>query len=133
MVFSSILFLFRFLPAFLILYFVVPKRARNLVLFLGSLIFYAWGEPVYVVLMLFSTLSDYIHGLLIARYRGKIAATCFLISSVVINLGLLGFFKYSGLNLPLPIGISFYTFQTMSYTIDVYRGEVDAQTNILDF
>lgn len=133
MVFSSILFLFRFLPAFFILYFVVPKRARNLVLFLGSLVFYAWGEPVYVVLMLFSTLSDYIHGLLIARYRGKRAATCFLISSVVINLGLLGFFKYSGLNLPLPIGISFYTFQTMSYTIDVYRGEVEAQKNILDF
>ena len=133
MVFSSILFLFRFLPAFLILYFVVPKRARNLVLFLGSLVFYAWGEPVYVVLMLFSTLSDYIHGLLIDRYRGKRAATCFLVSSVVINLGLLGFFKYSGLNLPLPIGISFYTFQTMSYTIDVYRGEVEAQKNILDF
>lgn len=133
MVFSSILFLFRFLPVFLILYFVVPKRARNLVLFLGSLVFYAWGEPVYVVLMLFSTLSDYIHGLLIARYRGKRAATCFLISSVAINLGLLGFFKYSGLNLPLPIGISFYTFQTMSYTIDVYRGEVEAQKNILDF
>ena len=133
MVFSSILFLFRFLPAFLILYFVIPKRARNLVLFLGSLVFYAWGEPVYIVLMLFSTLSDYIHGLLIARYRGKRAATCFLISSVVINLGLLGFFKYSGLNLPLPIGISFYTFQTMSYTIDVYRGEAWAQKNILDF
>lgn len=133
MVFSSIFFLFRFLPVFLILYFVVPKRARNLVLFLGSLVFYAWGEPVYVVLMLFSTLSDYIHGLLIARYRGKRAATCLLVSSIVINLGLLGFFKYSGLGLPLPIGISFYTFQTMSYTIDVYRGEVKAQRNLLDF
>lgn len=133
MVFSSIPFLFRFLPAFFILYFVVPKRARNLVLFLGSIVFYAWGEPVYIVLMLFSTLSDYIHGLLIARYRGKKAATCLLVSSVIINLGLLGFFKYSGLDLPLPIGISFYTFQTMSYTIDVYRGEVEAQRNILDF
>lgn len=133
MVFSSILFLFRFLPVFFILYFMVPKRARNLVLFLGSLVFYAWGEPVYVVLMLFSTLSDYIHGLLIARYRGRRVSTCLLVSSIVINLGLLGFFKYSGLNLPLPIGISFYTFQTMSYTIDVYRGEVKAQRNILDF
>lgn len=133
MVFSSIPFLFRFLPIFLILYFVVPKRARNLVLFLGSIVFYAWGEPVYIVLMLFSTLSDYVHGLLIARYRGKKTASCFLVSSIVINLGLLGFFKYSGLNLPLPIGISFYTFQTMSYTIDVYRGEVAAQRNILDF
>ena len=111
MVFSSIPFLFRFLPIFLILYFVVPKRARNLVLFLGSIVFYAWGEPVYIVLMLFSTLSDYVHGLLIARYRGKKPASCFLVSSIVINLGLLGFFKYSGLNLPLPIGISFYTFR----------------------
>lgn len=133
MVFSSVLFLFRFLPVFFLFYFVVPRRARNLVLFLGSLVFYAWGEPVYVVLMLFSTISDYIHGLLIARCRGKKAAAYLLASSIVINLGLLGFFKYSGLNLPLPIGISFYTFQTMSYTIDVYRGEVKAQRNILDF
>lgn len=133
MVFSSVLFLFRFLPIFFICYFMAPKRMRNLVLFFGSLIFYAWGEPVYVVLMLFSTLSDYIHGLLIARYREKPAAKYLLVSSVVINLGLLGFFKYSGLNLPLPIGISFYTFQTMSYTIDVYRGEVEAQKNLLDF
>lgn len=133
MVFSSVIFLFRFLPLFLICYFVAPKRMRNLVLFFGSLIFYAWGEPVYVVLMLFSTVSDYIHGLLIERYRGRPAAKGLLVSSVIINLGLLGFFKYSGLDLPLPIGISFYTFQTMSYTIDVYRGEVKAQHNILDF
>lgn len=133
MVFSSVLFLFRFLPIFFICYFMAPKRMRNLVLFFGSLIFYAWGEPVYVVLMLFSTLSDYIHGLLIARYREKTAAKCLLVSSIIINLGLLGFFKYSGLNLPLPIGISFYTFQTMSYTIDVYRGQVEAQKNLLDF
>lgn len=133
MVFSSILFLFRFLPIFFIVYYAAPKRMRNLVLFFGSLIFYAWGEPVYVVLMLFSTLSDYIHGRLIERFRGKRSAKILLFTSVVINLGLLGFFKYSGLNLPLPSGISFYTFQTMSYTIDVYRGEVAAQRNFLDF
>jgi len=116
---------------------------------LGSLFFYAWGEPVYVVLMLFSTVSDYIHGRLIDRYRGKWQATVFLVSSIVINLLLLGFFKYADfliqsintvagtsiplLNLPLPIGISFYTFQTMSYSIDVYRGEAKVQKNILDF
>lgn len=133
MVFSTVLFLFRFLPLFFICYFLAPKRMRNLILFFGSLIFYAWGEPVYVVLMLFSTLSDFIHGLLIEKFRDKPAAKAFLVSSIIINLGLLGFFKYSGLGLPLPIGISFYTFQTMSYTIDVYRKEVSAQHNLLDF
>ena len=133
MVFSGILFLFRFLPIFFICYFMVPKRMRNFVLFFGSLVFYAWGEPVYILLMLFSTISDYIHGLYIEKFRGKMGAKVLLCSSVAINLGLLGFFKYSGLGLPLPIGISFYTFQTMSYTIDVYRGETPAQHNLLDF
>lgn len=133
MVFSSVLFLFRFLPIFFICYFVAPKRMRNLILFFGSLIFYAWGEPVYVILMLFSTVSDYVHGLLIEHYRDRPFAKAFLASSIFINLGMLGFFKYSGLSLPLPIGISFYTFQTMSYTIEVYRKEVEAQHNFLDF
>lgn len=152
MVFSSLLFLFRFLPIVLLAYYVAPRKLRNLVLFLMSLIFYAWGEPVYVVLMLFSTIVDYIHGRLIARCkeRGNLRlARCFVISSVIINLGLLGFFKYSdfligmvnqgfglALALPklaLPIGISFYTFQTMSYSIDVYRGEAPIQKNIIDF
>ncbi len=149
MVFSSILFLFRFLPIFMIIYFLAPGRVKNLVLFLGSLIFYAWGEPVYVVLMLFSTVSDYIHGRLIGSRRGTKAAKWLLVSSVVINLLMLGFFKYadfliqtinsvSGLSIPLlelglPIGISFYTFQTMSYTIDVYRGDAKVQKNLLDF
>lgn len=149
MVFSSITFLFRFLPIFLLLYFASPRRVKNIILFLGSLFFYAWGEPVYVLLMLFSTLSDYVHGRLIEVYRGKNAAKGLLISSIIINLGILGFFKYSDfligtvnqlfgssfplLNLPLPIGISFYTFQTMSYTIDCYRGEAKVQKNILDF
>ncbi len=149
MVFSSVMFLFRFLPIFIICYYLVPQRMKNFILFVGSLFFYAWGEPVYVLLMLFSTISDYIHGRLIERYRGQKSATIFLISSIVINLLLLGYFKYADFliqtineiaktnlpltNLPLPIGISFYTFQTMSYTIDVYRKEAKVQKNILDF
>ena len=149
MVFSSVLFLFRFLPIFMMLYFLAPGRVKNLVLLIGSLIFYAWGEPVYVVLMLFSTVSDYIHGILIGPRRGTKAGKALLVSSVVINLLMLGFFKYADfliqtinsiggwdiplLELGLPIGISFYTFQTMSYTIDVYRGEAKVQKNILDF
>lgn len=149
MVFSSVVFLFRFLPVFFICYFLAPGRMKNGILFLGSLFFYAWGEPVYVLLMLFSTLSDYFHGLLLERCRKKSARRAVLCSSVIINLLMLGFFKYVDfligawngitgmtvplLQLPLPIGISFYTFQTMSYTIDVYRGEVKAQHNLLDF
>jgi len=128
---------------------VVPQRMKNIILFLGSLIFYAWGEPVYILLMLFSTLSDYLHGLLIHHFRGRRIATVLLVSSIIINLLMLGFFKYADfliqgvntvagtnfplLELPLPIGISFYTFQTMSYTIDVYRGEAKVQKNLLDF
>ena len=149
MVFSSVFFLFRFLPLFFLLYFLVPGRGKNVILFLGSLFFYAWGEPVYVLLMLFSTVADYVNGQLIWRYRGKKKAKIFLITSVCINLFILCFFKYADfliqsvngltgaslplLNLPLPIGISFYTFQTMSYTIDVYRGDTKVQRNILDF
>jgi len=122
---------------------------KNLILLLGSLFFYAWGEPVYVLLMLFSTIVDYTHGRLLERLRGRRAAKGVLLSSVIINLSVLCFFKYADfliqtvntavglslplLNLPLPIGISFYTFQTMSYTIDVYRGEAKVQKNLLDF
>ena len=136
MVFSSVVFLFRFLPLFFILYYLIPGRGKNLVLFLGSLFFYAWGEPVYVVLMLFSTVSDYIHGRLLSRFQGKRAAKGLLFSSVLINLTVLCFFKYADfliqmfntvtgmsvplLALPLPIGISFYTFQTMSCTNNTY-------------
>lgn len=149
MIFSSVLFLFRFLPVFLICYLVFPGRMKNFILFLGSLVFYAWGEPVYVLLMLFSTLVDYVNGRMIERFRGRREAKRFLIASVIINLFVLCFFKYADflvqtfnavtgaavplLNLPLPIGISFYTFQTMSYTIDVYRGEAKVQKSLLDF
>lgn len=135
MVFSSLLFLFRFLPVMLIAYFAAPGRLRNGILFLGSLFFYGWGEPVYIVLLLFSTAVDFTHGKLIGRFKeeGRTApARAVLLSSVVINLGLLGFFKYFS-GLPLPVGISFYTFQTMSYTIDVYRGNAKVQNNIIAF
>ncbi len=143
------MFLFRYLPIFFLIYFLVPGRGKNVILFLGSLIFYAWGEPVYVVLMLFSTVVDYVNGRLIGRFRGRAQAKFFLVFSVVINLFILCFFKYADfliqtinnltgaslplLNLPLPIGISFYTFQTMSYTIDVYRSKAKVQKSILDF
>ncbi len=152
MVFSSILFLFRFLPIVLALYFLAPVKFRNLILFIMSLIFYAWGEPVYVVLMIFSTIVDYTHGRMVQKFKdqGKMKkARLVVASSVIINLLLLGFFKYSDfligninsifnadiplLNLTLPIGISFYTFQTMSYTIDVYRGQAPVQKNIISF
>lgn len=150
MVFSSLSFLTLFLPLTLMAYYVSPRRARNAVLFAVSLVFYAWGEPVYVLLMLFSALSDYAHGLLLEKWEGRPGLRrAALISSVCINLGLLGFFKYAGLavntlnaalglSLPvpavaLPIGISFYTFQTMSYTIDVYRRKCPAQHDLLTF
>lgn len=151
-VFSSLLFLFVFLPIVLILYFITPKKFRNLILFLVSLAFYAWGEPIYILIMIFSTIVDYTHGLLVERFkeRGELKkAKLAVASSMIINLSLLGFFKYTdfllaninavfGANIPLlelalPIGISFYTFQTMSYTIDVYRGQAKAQRNIISF
>jgi len=147
MVFSSIPFLFFFLPIFLIIYYLVPFKLKNIVLLIFSLIFYAWGEPVYIVLMVFSSIVDYTNGRLIEKYPNK--KKIFMIFSVIINLSLLGFFKYSGflidninallnlsikpLNLSLPIGISFFTFQTMSYSIDVYRGKVKAEKNFLNF
>ena len=152
MVFSSLLFLFRFLPAALLAYFAAPRRYRNGILFISSLIFYGWGEPVYILLLLFSTVVDFTHGKLVDRLKraGNVGgAKLAVASSVLINLGLLGLFKYTDfligafnhisggaaplLNLALPIGISFYTFQTMSYTIDVYRGKAGVQTSIVAF
>ena len=184
MIFSSLTFLQGFLPLCLLIYFLVPRQRKNLVLLLASLFFYAWGEPIYVVLMIFSTLLDYCCGRAVEHFRAQEAAApqggagqqalsrssdaqeivpqdksaprslrnkarIPLLISLCGNLGLLCVFKYSDFliatlnsllgtdfpqpNLPLPIGISFYTFQTMSYTIDVYRGEVNAQKNLLDF
>ena len=147
MLFSSIEFLYYFLPIVLILYFAVPFKFKNLVLLLSSLFFYFYGEPVYTLLMLGTTLSSYIHGLLIDKFRGKKLSKVFLISSVVTSILVLGFFKYSDffvsnvnsilktdlalLGLALPIGISFYTFQTLSYTIDVYRGDAQVQKSFI--
>ena len=149
MVFSSLTFLLGFLPCVLLVYFVVPKKAKNTILFIFSLMFYAWGEPVYIGLMIFSTILDYCCGQVVEKYRGTEKAKIGLMVSVVTNLSLLCFFKYTDfviqtancilgshippLNLPLPIGISFYTFQTMSYTIDIYRNEAKAQKNIISF
>ena len=150
MLFSSITFLFVFLPITLLLYYVVPHKFKNAVLLLCSLIFYAWGEPIYIFLMIFSILFNYVSGMDIARnLENKIAAKKSLVFNIVVNLLLLGFFKYYGflmdslnavlpVNIPyyelaLPIGISFYTFQILSYIIDVYRGTVEVQTNLLNF
>ena len=149
MLFSSIPFLYYFLPAVLIAYFLVPKGLKNAVLLVFSLVFYAWGEPKYVVLMMFSILLFYGCGLAIDRSRTRKWKKIWLMVSIVCSLGLLGIFKYAdfflssvnavtGLALPLiklalPIGISFYTFQCLSYTIDVYRGNVMAQKNPISF
>lgn len=139
MVFSSLLFLTRFLPCVLLIYFIVPGCMkniwRNLILFVFSLVFYAWGEPIYIWLMLFSTVVDYVNGGLAGYFverNRKSIARIFLVLSVVINLSLLAVFKYTG-KYALPIGISFYTFQSMSYTIDVYRGKAKAEKNIINF
>ncbi len=149
MLFSSIPFLYYFLPCVLLLYTLAPRRLKNSVLLLSSLVFYAWGEPRYVIWMLLAIALGYVFGLLIERARPKPRlARLLLILSVVSSLSMLGYFKYAdffidnfnavtGLSLPLlrialPIGISFYTFQILSYTVDVYRAEVPAQRNPID-
>ena len=144
MVFSSITFLYFFLPAVLLIYFISPKKIKNIVLLLSGLFFYAWGEPVYVVIMIFSSFIDYAAGLIIDKYDdNQKKRTAALLVSLIINLGLLGVFKYSGFfagifgieikQLPLPIGISFYTFQSMSYTIDMYMRKIKVQRSFLNF
>ena len=152
MVFSTPLFLFFYLIFLLLLYYVSPVRVRNLVLLVGSLFFYYWGEQSYTVIMLLSIGIDYIHGLIVDRCKRRgndLGARVAVSSSILFNLAILFFFKYWDfvarslqtmdvgflpvLNISLPIGISFYTFQTMSYTIDVYRGDSKVQKNILHF
>ena len=150
MVFSSLTFLFLYLPLTLLVYFLSPLRWRNFVLLVVSLLFYGWGEPVYIVIMFLSIIIDYTHGLLVEKFRSDDKkARWFVAQSVIFNLALLGFFKYwdfiaanlslipgidlPQLGIPLPIGISFYTFQTMSYTIDVYRKDAPVQRNMVDF
>lgn len=150
MVFSSLTFIFLYLPIVLILYYITPWKAKNLILLVTGLFFYAWGEPYYVVIMIISTLIDYTAGLLINKFDDNPKLRkLFLILSVVTNLSLLFTFKYSSFivtninsifglkifnpNLPLPIGISFYTFQSMSYTIDLYLGNIKVQRNFTKF
>ncbi len=152
MVFSSIIFLCMFLPVVMAVYFLCPRRFRNFILLVASLFFYAWGEPIYILIMLFSTVFDYCNGRLLDFFdiRGREGARkVVLVVSLVGNLGILGFFKYTDffigninkltgsgielLGLALPIGISFYTFQTLSYTIDVYRRNVKTQKNFIAF
>ena len=161
MVFSSLTFLFLYLPLTLLVYFLAPLKWRNFILLLVSLLFYGWGEPVYIVIMFVSIAIDYTHGLLVEKYRSDDKkARWFVAQSVIFNLALLFFFKYgtffaenlyalTGIlipksvellgvtiplwGVPLPIGISFYTFQTMSYTIDVYRKDAPVQRNLVEF
>lgn len=150
MVFSSLFFLYMFLPICLVMYFATKNISyRNFILTAFSLVFYAWGEPTWVFLLVFSASIDYLNGIIIDKYRNTFKAKLAVIGSLVTNLGLLGFFKYSGfivenintafslnLHVPeiaLPIGISFYTFQTISYTIDCYWGKVETQKNFGKF
>ncbi len=147
MLFSGATFLYAFLPVVLLCYALAPGvKAKNYVLLIASLVFYFFGEPVYVLLLIFSSISDWLHSIYIEKHRGERKAKIALISSIVINLGMLGFFKYTDFligtvnsilgtsipktGVPLPIGISFFTFQTMSYTIDVYRGRAHAQKDL---
>lgn len=148
MVFSSLTFLFGFLPVALLLYYAAPGRCKNTILLLASLFFYAWGEPVYILLMLFTVLCDYGIGMLMAPLEGK-RRTAVFTCGVCLNLGLLFAFKYTSFligtlngllgvslydpKLPLPIGISFYTFQALSYLIDLYKKRIAPQKNAVDF
>ncbi len=150
MVFSSLFFLSIFLPLNLLLYYLTKSiNARNIILVVFSLFFYAWGEPIWISLLIFSALVDYLNGLFIDKYRDRPVAKLGIFITLFINLGLLFTFKYSDFIVEnfnflfnttfskpgflLPIGISFYTFQTISYSIDVYKGEVKAQKNFLNF
>ena len=162
MVFSTSIFIYLFLPITLLIYYIAPKKSKNFIILLSGLVFYSWGEPIYVVVMLISTMIDYFAGLVMNHFEGKkLPRKLCLIVSVVMNLGLLGVFKYSGfiaeninaiagsqiidinnmnffgidflpMNM-LPIGISFFTFQSMSYTIDLYMGNVKVQKNPISF
>lgn len=150
MVFSSMTFLFLFLPIVLTLYFLSPTiKIKNGVLLVFSLFFYAWGEPVWIILMITTGMVDFVNGRMIGKYRGTQKSKAFLLSSLIINLSFLSLFKYGDFilsninalfqihlpmtNISLPIGISFYTFQSLSYTIDVYRGKVDVQKSFPDY
>ncbi|MEG0735494.1 MAG: MBOAT family protein, partial [Longicatena sp.] len=151
MLFSSLLFLFAYLPLVLLMYYVLPKRYRNGCLFVVSLFFYGWQEPVYIIVMLVSILVNFQIGKLVYRNLDtKQKAKTYVIASVIFNIALLAFFKYFNfflwnistllqtgtldiMQIALPIGISFYTFQTLTYPIDIYRKETLPQTNFMNF
>jgi len=149
MLFSSITFIYYFLPIVLGIYFIVPKKVKNIVLLLSSFIFYFWGEPKYSILMLFMTFIGYVGGLFINKYRGSKKSKVFFIVTVALELGALGIFKYTNffvdtinklfnseidiIKILLPIGISFYTFQILSYVIDLYNEKVEVQKNFINF
>ena len=150
MVFSSIVFIFTFLPVVILACYLAPVKLRNFVLLLASLVFYAWGEPVYLFLMLYSILFNYVMGLdIVAKQEKGRTGRGSLALGVAVNLVLLGFFKYYGflaqnllqlfsIRLPevtvgLPIGLSFYTFQSISYLADVYRGKAGGQRSLISF
>ncbi|MEE0874378.1 MAG: MBOAT family O-acyltransferase [Ruminococcus sp.] len=150
MVFSSLVFLFAYLPITLLIYYIVPRKGRNLFLFFINLVFYGWGEPMLVFLMLFNVLFNYIGGWLVDKYRQDAKKKkLFLVLTCILDIGILAVFKYTGmvtdtlnmlpwlnipdLNISLPIGISFYTFQTMSYVIDVYRDDAPVSKSFINF
>ena len=151
MYFSSLIFLFLYLPIVILGYYMIPWKFRNLFLLLVNLVFYGWGEPVFILIMAISVVTNYICGLFIDKYRNnEHLSRMFVVVSVVISLGLLGIFKYTNFltgllrqipflsmlpktNIALPIGISFYTFQAMSYTIDVYRNDTKVQKSLINF
>lgn len=150
MIFSSLLFLYIYLPIVLAIYYISPKKIRNFILLILSLVFYGWGEPIYVSLMVLSIIVGFIGALQINKYRmDKEKSTCIFVTILLINLGTLFFFKYYGFlieiinsifntslkikALPLPLGISFYTFQIISYVVDVYRDKTEVQKNIINF
>lgn len=150
MVFSSLVFMFAYLPITLLAYYLVPRQGRNIFLFIVNLIFYGWGEPKLVLLMVFNIFFNYLGGWLVDKYRADAKKKkLFLILTCVLDIGILAVFKYTGmitetlnmlpfLNIPelqisLPIGISFYTFQTMSYVIDVYRDDAPVSKNFINF
>ena len=151
MVFSSFVFLFVFFPVVFLVYYALPKKFRNAFLLLSDLVFYGWGEPVLIALMLGSIVFNYFVGLLLEKFDGSVKKRkAVLLVSLAVDLGLLAFFKYADFavrnlnallpaanlalpHIPLPVGISFYTFQIMSYTIDVFRHETKAQRSIVAF
>lgn len=150
MVFSSLIFIFRFLPVFIAVYYITPYKYKNLCILIFSLFFYSFGEPKYFPIMISSIIIDYIVSILIQRnFKNKAKCKVLLLVSIIFNMGILIYFKYANffieninllfkssidkISLTLPLGISFYTFQTLSYTIDVYKGKVEAEKNVIDF